>query len=48
MAGNKQDPSSENLEKETADNEDSPCIGEESAPEVTVVQDDYIPDRWNS
>ncbi len=41
------DPSSEKLEQPTQDEQNSPCIGEESEPEVTVVQADYIPDRWN-
>lgn len=41
------DPSTANLEQPTADNVDSPCIGEETTPEVIVVQADYIPDRWN-
>lgn len=35
------------MEVPTEDNEDSPCIGEESTPEVIIVQDDYVPDRWN-
>lgn len=42
------DPSTQNLEQSTGDNEASPCIGEEDQGEVTVVQDDYIPDRWGS
>ncbi len=30
--------STQNLEQPTADNEDSPCIGAETTPEVIVVQ----------
>lgn len=40
-------PSTANLEQPTADTDDSPCIGAETTPEVTVVQADYIPDRWD-
>jgi hypothetical protein len=47
MRGGAQDPSTENLEVSTDDNQDSPCIGAEETPEVTIVQADSIPDRWN-
>lgn len=42
------DPSTENLETPTGDNEDSACIDNDPQPDTTMVQADYIPDRWGS